>query len=115
VNELSLRSCEASPLGTFYDVLRPKSDHTVATVVVRPGRPQVLEVAHPSPLNRVDGVLMSEADNELLDWFSSLDAVNAALARVGASPVSSVAWLEWVRTTGTPIPKEPADKSPRRA
>jgi len=42
---------------------------------------------------------MNEGDNELVEWFSNVDAVNAALARVGASPVGSVAWVEWVRKT----------------
>lgn len=87
-----------SATGTFYDVVRAGDTQVVATLVIRRDRPQVLELCHPSPINRVDGAA-GPFEIELLAWLTDRRAVAAALASIHAGPVGSVAWKEWVRHT----------------
>jgi len=98
--EYHLQSATSSTTETIYNVFAHGSEHATATLAIRHERPQLIEVIHPRPINRIDGELMREADADLVKWLSDLNAVNLSLVDVGAKPVQSVGWTEWVRTVG---------------
>ena len=93
----SFRPRAPSASGSYFDVLRQDQSHPVATVAITTRRSHFLQVVDPAHFYRIDGVISGPGESELLEWLARTGAVNAALAAVGAGPISGVSWTESVR------------------